>query len=204
VLCLDRRQNRPILDKSIHLSAMRGGEPRPQENADSDRLLPFRRTPAAPRPPAARRRPRRSSPSEAPDMSPDATASDPQVHPDAMLPDLLRAAPHLRPVFDRYGLRGCGVPLGPAESVRYFARAHGVDEAALLRELLEALHAPASSPASQPLEQADRNPLDELADTIYRRFFKAGMVVILSAGAVWGAFLLAQIALRGSFTAISI
>lgn len=117
-----------------------------------------------------------------------------------MLPDLLRAAPHLRPIFDRYGLRGCGGPHGPAETVRYFARAHGVDEPTLLRELNDALDRPAATAAGAP----QRHPLDELADTIYRRFFKAGIVVILTAGAVWGAYLLLQIALRGSFTAVSI
>jgi len=42
------------------------------------------------------------------------------------------------------------------------------------------------------------------ADSIYRRFFKTGIMVALSAGAVWGAFLLWRIALSGSFTAISI
>lgn len=121
---------------------------------------------------------------------------------DAMLPDVLRVHPHLRPVFDRYGLRGCGGPLGPAESIGFFARAHGVDEDTLLHELNEALRMPASPHG--PALDAPRNPLDELADTIYRRFFKAGIVVILTAGAVWGAFLLLQIAFRGSFTAVSI
>ncbi len=124
------------------------------------------------------------------------------IHPEAMLPDVLRAYPHVRPVFDRYGLRGCGGPLGPAESIRFFARAHGVDEATLLQELNGALRNPVPPPGNAV--DAPRNPLDELADTIYRRFFKAGIVVILTAGAVWGAYLLLQIAFRSSFTAVSI
>lgn len=122
------------------------------------------------------------------------------VSAETMLPDVLRTAPHLRPIFDRYGLRGCGGPHGPAESIRYFARAHGVDEPTLLRELNDALRSPAAVAAAAP----QRHPLDKLADTIYRRFFKAGIVVILTAGAAWGAYLLLQIALRGSFTAVSI
>ena len=36
-------------------------------------------------------------------------------------------------MLDRYGLHGCGGPLGPVESIGFFARAHGVDEARLLR-----------------------------------------------------------------------
>jgi hypothetical protein len=43
-----------------------------------------------------------------------------------MLPDLLRIYPQTKGVFDRYGLRGCGGPGGPVESIanrvleRYF------------------------------------------------------------------------------------
>jgi len=53
-----------------------------------------------------------------------------------------------------------------------------------------------SSPLSLPL--ADTSPR---ADTIYRPFFKAGIAVTLTLGAVWGAYLLVRIALNGSFTA---
>jgi hypothetical protein len=41
-------------------------------------------------------------------------------------------------------------------------------------------------------------------DAIYQRFFKGGLVVVLSAGAVWGALLLLRIAVAESFTAVSI
>ncbi|MBI4595735.1 MAG: hypothetical protein HY730_05075 [Candidatus Tectomicrobia bacterium] len=41
-------------------------------------------------------------------------------------------------------------------------------------------------------------------DIIYRRFFKAGIITALSAGALWGAFLLVSIAVKRSFTSISI
>ncbi|MCA9244243.1 MAG: DUF1858 domain-containing protein [Phycisphaerales bacterium] len=122
---------------------------------------------------------------------------------DAMIPDVLRARPDLRVIFDRYGLRGCGGLSGPAETIAYFARVHGVDEEVLLNELNKGLARPEGVVHSTHAAER-RDPLDELADTIYRRFFKAGIVVVLTAGAVWGAWLLLQIALRGSFTAISI
>jgi hypothetical protein len=118
-----------------------------------------------------------------------------------MLPEVLRRHPQLRPVFDRYGLRGCGGVHGPAESVAYFARAHGVDEERLLEELKKALDEPA---ASVNAPTPGRSYMDELADAIYRRFFKAGVVVVLTAGAVWGAILLLRIGVSQSFTAISI
>src|SRR5437764_5558498 len=40
-----------------------------------------------------------------------------------------------------------------------------------------------------------------LADAIYRPFFKAGIAVVLTLGAVWGAYLLLRIGWTGSFTA---
>jgi iron-sulfur cluster repair protein YtfE (RIC family) len=77
---------------------------------------------------------------------------------------LVRTYPQTRGVFDRYGLRGCGGVDGPAESIRFFARAHGVDLHHLLRELEKAIEKPET-----PETQGNEN----LADTIYRRFFKA-------------------------------
>ena len=44
----------------------------------------------------------------------------------------------------------------------------------------------------------------EIADTIYRRYFLAGIAVVLSAGATWGAWLLWTIGLGGSFRAVSV
>jgi hypothetical protein len=48
------------------------------------------------------------------------------VNESVQIPDLLRLAPGVRPVLDRYGLRGCGGEWGPAESLGFFARAHDV------------------------------------------------------------------------------
>jgi hypothetical protein len=113
-----------------------------------------------------------------------------------MIPDLLARFPHARPVLDRYGLRGCGGPLGPAETLDFFARAHAVPLKQLLTELETALAAPAPASAA-PVETS-------VADTIYRPFFKAGIALALTLGAVWGAYLLVRIALHGSFTAVGI
>jgi hypothetical protein len=122
------------------------------------------------------------------------------LSPALLLPDLIRAHPESRSVFDRHGLRGCGGPLGPHESIGFFARAHGVDELELLRELEKAVAAPGSPP------QGGAGPPEapRIADTIYRRFFLAGIAVVLSAGASWGAWLLWTIGLNGSFRAASL
>ncbi|MEW6249976.1 MAG: DUF1858 domain-containing protein [Planctomycetota bacterium] len=124
-----------------------------------------------------------------------------------MLPDLLRSRPHLRRVFDDYGLRGCGGAYGPAETVAYFARAHGVELEPLLAELRAAasgggtVEAACAGPAEDERAASRR---EHLADTIYRRFFKAGIAVVLTAGAAWGALLLLRIGFAGNFTAVSI
>lgn len=125
-----------------------------------------------------------------------------EITSEMMIPDVLTAHPQVRAVFDRYGLRGCGGPSGPAETIRYFARAHGVDEPKLVSELNTVLRD--RRPAAGETTALTTNPMNELADNIYRRFFKAGVVVVMTAGAVWGALLLLRIGFAGSFTAISI
>jgi NnrS protein/Domain of unknown function (DUF1858) len=108
---------------------------------------------------------------------------------DTLIPDLLGAAPHVRPVLDRYGLRGCGGPLGPMETLAFFASAHDVPLPRLLEELRAACEQPSTSaaPAARP------------EDAIYRPFFKAGITIVLTLGAVWGAYLLLRIAWAGDF-----
>lgn len=122
------------------------------------------------------------------------------VSPDLLLPDLLRAHPEARAVFDRYGLRGCGGPLGPHESIHFFALAHGVDESRLLQELEQAI----AAPGAEPKNAASVATLPSLADTIYRRYFLGGILVALTAGASWGAWLLWTISVHGSFQSISV
>ena len=56
-----------------------------------------------------------------------AESRDTRIAPNLLLSDLFCAHPEVRAVFDRYGLRGCGGPGGPHESIRAFARAHGID-----------------------------------------------------------------------------
>jgi hypothetical protein len=130
------------------------------------------------------------------------TTDDPtsfDVTPDLLLPELIGAHPEARAVLDRYGLRGCGGTLGPCESIRFFARAHGVDEVRLLAELDRTITAPRPR-----ADQATAPDAPQLADTIYRRYFLGGILVALTAGASWGAWLLWTIALSRSFQGISI
>jgi hypothetical protein len=119
------------------------------------------------------------------------------VNESVQIPDLLRVAPGVRPVLDRYGLRGCGGKEGPAESLGFFARAHDVPVERLLREVRECL--PGRLEPSK--ENSIREEPAQLADTIYRPFFKAGIAVMLTLGAAWGAYLLLRISVTGHFAA---
>lgn len=114
---------------------------------------------------------------------------------DTLIPDLLRRFPSTRAVFDQYGLKGCGGAEGPHESLRVFARAHEVDLPTLLQELSESsqTHAPLPTIAAP-----------ELGDVIYRRFFIAAVIFLMTLGASWGAHILAKIAKSGSFVDASI
>lgn len=125
------------------------------------------------------------------------TENNLQITPETLIPDLSRRHPQARPVFNRYGLNGCGGQWGPVESIGFFARTHGVDERQLMAELHEA--------AARGLDaRAGEDSGPSVADATYRRFFTAGIVLVLTAGATWGAWLLWQIGIRGSFTSISI
>jgi NnrS protein/Domain of unknown function (DUF1858) len=119
------------------------------------------------------------------------------LSPELLLPELFRAHPEARAIFDRHGLRGCGGRDGPYESIRTFARAHGVDEAGLLAELERAIAAPAPEP---PAPAPD---LPGIEDTIYRRYFLGAIALALTAGATWGAWILWTIGLGGSFQGVS-
>lgn len=115
---------------------------------------------------------------------------------ETMLPDLFARHPQSRAVFDRYGLHGCGGRGGPVESIGFFCRSHGVPLEQLLREVQQAIGATVPDPAAAQASVAAA----DVADTIYRPFFTAGIATILTVGASWGALLLWRIGLAGSFT----
>jgi hypothetical protein len=118
----------------------------------------------------------------------------PPIDAATMIPDLLRNAPHVRGVLDRYGLHGCGGKTGPVESLEFFARAHDVSLNDLLGELRIANEFPTEAEATKP----------SLGDTIYRPFFKSGIAIVLTLGAAWGAYLLLRIGFLGGFRAVGL
>ena len=103
--------------------------------------------------------------------------------------EIVQICPSARRIFDKHGLRGCGGAHGPTEPLKFFADVHQVDVNTLLAELNAELKRPDKSYSYR----------ESLADFIYRRFFKAGIAVVLTVGALWGAVNLAQIALGKNF-----
>ena len=96
-----------------------------------------------------------------------------------LIPDLLLAAPHVRPVLDRYGLHGCGGKLGPMDTLEFFANAHDVSLEKLLLEIRTAFeHPEATTSVSSPnMVDEESEGTERIEDTIYRPFFKAGQAV---------------------------
>jgi len=104
--------------------------------------------------------------------------------------EIVLRCPNARRVFDRHGLKGCGGEHGPSEPLSFFAAVHNAN----LDELLREIHAEMQNPASHPYVYQET-----LQDYIYRRFFKAGIAIVLSVGCLWGAINLLQIAMGNSF-----
>ena len=98
--------------------------------------------------------------------------------------EILQRCPSARRIFDEHGLKGCGGENGPAEPLEFFASVHQADLEALLKDL--------NAEIDNPGEYVYR---ESLADYIYRRFFKAAIVIVLSLGGLWGVIALMQISL---------
>ncbi len=104
--------------------------------------------------------------------------------------EIVKRCPTARRIFDKYGLKGCGGEYGPTEPLAFFAAVHKVNVDALVAELNAEM---ANPTPDQYVYQ------ESLGDYIYRRFFKAAIVIMLSIGGLWGAVNLLQIALGANF-----
>ncbi len=104
--------------------------------------------------------------------------------------EIVQRCPNARRIFDRHGLRGCGGELGPREPLSFFAAVHQVDVQELVREINDEM----THPSTQSYVYKET-----LQDYIYRRFFKAGVLTVLTVGCLWGAVNLLQIALGSDF-----
>jgi hypothetical protein len=113
------------------------------------------------------------------------------------LPAILGRYPSCRPIFDRYGLTGCGGDLGPQEPLWFFARAHRVNEQTLITELEEAARTAGPTPSGPRFAPGP-------ADVIYRRFFKAAILTMFTFGCVMGGVNLAVMAVRHQLASLDL
>ena len=104
--------------------------------------------------------------------------------------EVVKICPNTRRIFDRHGLKGCGGEHGPSEALAFFAAVHQVDAEELVREINDEIQ----NPSDQPYVYKET-----LQDYIYRRFFRAGVLTVLTVGCFWGAISLLQIAMGKSF-----
>ena len=113
-----------------------------------------------------------------------------QITANTSVAEIVKLCPGARRIFDEHGLKGCGGEHGPSEPLGFFATVHQAD----LDELIREINAEMENPATQPYIYKE-----SLQDYIYRRFFKAGVAIVLTVGCLWGAINLLQIALGKNF-----
>ena len=101
-----------------------------------------------------------------------------QITADTSVAEIVKLCPCARRIFDEHGLKGCGGEHGPSEPLGFFAAVHQAN----LDELLREINAEMGNPSAQPYVYKA-----SLQDYIYRRFFKAGVVIVLTVGCLWGA-----------------
>ena len=113
-----------------------------------------------------------------------------EITKDTNMAEIVKLCPGARRIFDQHGLKGCGGEHGPSEPLSFFAAVHQAN----LEELLREINAEMADPSSKPYVYKA-----SLEDYIYRRFFKAGVAIVLTVGCLWGAINLLQIAMGKNF-----
>jgi hypothetical protein len=101
--------------------------------------------------------------------------------------------PQAYPVFEKYGIAGCGGKFGPPESLNFFAQAHKVNVDQLIEDLQKAIE---GEPVETVVLGADRVIQES---TLYRGFIRAAIIFALTGGAAFGMHLLADIHLGDGF-----
>ena len=109
---------------------------------------------------------------------------------DTSVAEIVALCPGARRIFDEHGLKGCGGEHGPSEPLAFFAAVHQAN----LDELLREINTEMANPSAQAYVYKE-----SLQDYIYRRFFKAGVAIVLTVGCLWGAINLLQIGFGKSF-----
>jgi uncharacterized protein involved in response to NO len=111
--------------------------------------------------------------------------------------------PQCGPVFNKYGLGGCGGEFGPNEPLFIFAAAHHVPLKELVVELNQAARgewkddSPAAAEPPPSPEELDQG------ENLYKRFVFAALFITLTLGTLWGVINMTRIAWEKDYAAIS-
>ena len=117
-----------------------------------------------------------------------------------LVSEISREYPQCRPVFEKYGIAGCGGEYGPPEPLFIFAAAHRVP----LKELVDELNAAVRGEwKGEERSQESVVGSQEKTENLYKRFVLGAVVVALTAGFGLGLVNLLRIAQAGNYYAIS-
>ena len=118
-----------------------------------------------------------------------------------LVSEISRQFPQCRPVFEKYGIAGCGGADGPPEPLFIFAAAHRVPLPDLVNELNQAIRGEWRE--EEKLTAGDVAVEEAKAEQLYKRFIAAALLVALTVGFGLGAINLTRIAAARSYSDIS-
>lgn len=113
-----------------------------------------------------------------------------EINRNTIIKNLVRKHPETLSVFRKYNLVVAGGVRGPNEPLAFFAKAHEVDYAEIVKELEEAIE-----------KGVDENTetVDLVEDKVYERFFKTAILMALTIGVTVGAIVLTYIGKNQDF-----
>jgi len=131
-----------------------------------------------------------------------APASIEPIHHSMLVSEISRTHPQCRPVFEKYGIAGCGGEFGPPEPLFLFAAAHRIALPGLVEELNRAARGEWKDDSAGKARAAEADAARQ-SETLYKRFVFGSLLVALTAGFGLGVVNLTRIAMEQSYYAIS-
>ena len=110
--------------------------------------------------------------------------------------DIVMHNPETKGVFSKYGLLECGGEYGPEEAIYFFARVHNVDPDRLIKELNDVIRGKVAAP------EVSADDMESAYENIYEKFIKTAIVIALSTGCVYGAFILFYMGIQHSLYSV--